>query len=152
MCASVLMIVALTCERHFAITSPHRVRFMNGFLQIYGNRCHLYRPTSCCSLFLFFWGPMGSSGLSNFLSCFQYRIYVRTTRWWKHLAFYVVPVTLLSFFFNIPMFLNLKVIQQSRQKNLKRFLGLKVKWMCVLQNSLFHLTSRTMIQTEGKRK
>ena len=25
MCASVLMIVALTCERHFAIDSPHQV-------------------------------------------------------------------------------------------------------------------------------
>ena len=28
MCASVLIIVALTCERHFAIRSPHRVSKM----------------------------------------------------------------------------------------------------------------------------
>eukprot|EP00094_Tigriopus_californicus_P000295 TCALIF_00285-PA protein Name:"Similar to FR FMRFamide receptor (Drosophila melanogaster)" AED:0.21 eAED:0.21 QI:91/0.57/0.37/0.62/0.57/0.75/8/0/476 len=60
MCSSVLMIVAFTFERHFAICSPH-----------------------------------------------QYRIHICTTPPWKHLSYYVVPVTLLSFFFNIPMFMNL---------------------------------------------
>jgi len=67
MCASVLLIVALTCERHFAIRSPHR-----------------------------------------------YRIHIRTTPWWKHLSYYVVPVTVLSLIFNIPMFINL---QRSWMKN-----------------------------------
>ena len=62
MCLSVLMIVAFTFERHFAICSPHR-----------------------------------------------YRIHIRTTPPWKHLCYYIVPVTLLSFFFNIPMFMNLQV-------------------------------------------
>lgn len=31
-----------------------------------------------------------------------------TTPAWRHLACYVVPVTFLSFFFNIPMFMNLQ--------------------------------------------
>ncbi len=39
----------------------------------------------------------------------QYRIRIRTTKWWKHLAIYVVPVSILSVVFNIPMFFNLKV-------------------------------------------
>ena len=39
----------------------------------------------------------------------KYRIHIRTTPSWKHLSFYLVPVTLLSFFFNIPMFINLQV-------------------------------------------
>ena len=81
MCSSVLMIVALTFERHFAIRSPHRVR---PFLQ-------------CCYL--------------DFTTLFsiQYRIHIRTTEWWKHLSFYVVPVTVLSVIFNIPIFMNLQV-------------------------------------------
>ena len=62
MCASVLMIVALTFERHFAICNPHK-----------------------------------------------YRIHLRTTARWKHLAMYIAPVTAMSFFFNIPMFINLQV-------------------------------------------
>ncbi len=65
MCASVLMIVAFTFERHFAIRSPH-----------------------------------------------QYRIHIRTTEPWKHLSFYIVPVTILSFFFNVPIFINLQVSPQ----------------------------------------
>ncbi len=43
------------------------------------------------------------------MTLLQYRVHLRTTKRWKHLASYVVPVTVLSFFFNIPMFLNLKV-------------------------------------------
>jgi len=61
MCASCFMIVALTCERHFAIDSPH-----------------------------------------------QYRVHLRITKWWKHIAYYVVPVTFCSFFFNVPLFINLQ--------------------------------------------
>ncbi|XP_059087359.1 FMRFamide receptor-like isoform X2 [Tigriopus californicus] len=61
MCASVLMIVALTFERHFAICNPHK-----------------------------------------------YRIHLRTTPRWKHLAMYIAPVTIFSLFFNIPMFINLQ--------------------------------------------
>ena len=45
-----------------------------------------------------------------FFGTFQYRIHIRTTDWWKHLGYYVVPVTILSLFFNIPMFINLQVI------------------------------------------
>ena len=45
-----------------------------------------------------------------FFWTFQYRIHIRTTDWWKHLGYYVVPVTILSLFFNIPMFINLQVI------------------------------------------
>ena len=33
MCASVLLIVALTCERHFAIRSPHRVSIQYFWVQ-----------------------------------------------------------------------------------------------------------------------
>ena len=62
MCASVLMIVALTFERHFAICNPHK-----------------------------------------------YRIHLRTTARWKHLAMYIAPVTVFSVFFNIPLFINLQV-------------------------------------------
>ena len=32
MCASVLMIVALTFERHFAIRAPHTVSILNGHM------------------------------------------------------------------------------------------------------------------------
>ena len=39
----------------------------------------------------------------------RYRIHIRTTPWWKHLAFYVVPVTVASILFNIPSFLNIEV-------------------------------------------
>ena len=35
LCASVLMIVALTCERHFAICSPHAVSFLFYELRIH---------------------------------------------------------------------------------------------------------------------
>ena len=63
MCASILMLVALTWERHFAICSPH-----------------------------------------------QYRIHIRTTSRWRHLCRYFVPVTLCSFLFNIPTFINVEVI------------------------------------------
>lgn len=66
MCASVLMIVALTFERHFAICNPHK-----------------------------------------------YRIHLRTTPRWKHLAMYIAPVTIFSLFFNIPMFINLQVRQRA---------------------------------------
>lgn len=38
-----------------------------------------------------------------------YRIHIRTTPRWKHLAMYIVPVTALAIFFNVPMFLNLQV-------------------------------------------
>ena len=61
MCASVLMIVALTFERHFAICNPHK-----------------------------------------------YRIHLRTTARWKHLCAYIAPVTAMSLFFNVPMFINLQ--------------------------------------------
>ena len=45
----------------------------------------------------------------TYFSTFQYRVHLRLTKWWKHLAYYIVPVTFLSFFFNIPLFINLKV-------------------------------------------
>ena len=61
MCASVLMIVALSHERYFAICSPH-----------------------------------------------AYRIHLRSVQRWKHLAKYIVPVLILSVFFNVPIFINLK--------------------------------------------
>ena len=35
-----------------------------------------------------------------------YRIHIRTTPRWKHLAMYIVPVTALAIFFNVPMLLN----------------------------------------------
>ena len=47
----------------------------------------------------------------TYFSTFQYRVHLRLTKWWKHLAYYIVPVTFLSFFFNIPLFINLKVKQ-----------------------------------------
>ena len=39
----------------------------------------------------------------------QYRIHILTTPWWKHLSYYVLPVSILSLIFNIPMFINLQV-------------------------------------------
>ncbi len=53
---------------------------------------------------------------------------------------------------NVSQFEGKTTIAPKIQKISKEvFWGLKVKWMCVRQNSLFHLTSRTMIQTEGEK-
>jgi hypothetical protein len=38
-----------------------------------------------------------------------YRIHIRTTRRCKHLAMYIIPVTALAIFCNVPMFLNVQV-------------------------------------------
>jgi hypothetical protein len=46
----------------------------------------------------------------------RYRIHILTTSRWKHLALYVVPVTILSFLFNIPTFLNLDVSTKDMQR------------------------------------
>ena len=91
MCASVLMIVALTFERHFAICNPHK-----------------------------------------------YRIHLRTTARWKHLAMYIAPVTAMSFFFNIPMFINLQV----RTSELSGVIG--------KLNRLDQLTLRTVLNLTMK--
>ena len=41
MCASCFMIVALTCERHFAIDSPHQVSYLSqGPLITDGRNCN----------------------------------------------------------------------------------------------------------------
>ena len=64
-----------------------------------------------------------------------YRIHIRTTPPWKHLSYYIVPVTFLSFFFNIPMFINLQVRQFSRTKVRCRF--------CLNTRSLKVLTVET---------
>ena len=47
--------------------------------------------------------------VSTTFSLLQYRIHILTTPWWKHLSYYVVPVSILSLIFNIPMFINLQV-------------------------------------------
>ena len=40
-----------------------------------------------------------------------YRIHIRTTARYKHLAMYIVPVTILAIFFNIPMLLNVVAVR-----------------------------------------
>ena len=102
MCFSVLMIVALTFERHFAIRSPHRVS-----IQIINYILHSFPSISKRNMILYL--LMYLVKVSNSVITIQYRIHIRTTAWWKHLAYYVVPVTLLSLFFNVPMFINLQV-------------------------------------------
>lgn len=60
LCGSVLMTVALSFERHFAIRFPN-----------------------------------------------EYRIHLRVTPWWKHLAYYLIPVIGISIALNIPLFTSL---------------------------------------------
>ena len=40
---------------------------------------------------------------------FQYRIHLRITPWWKHLAYYLIPVIGISVSLNIPLFTSLDV-------------------------------------------
>ena len=173
------MIVALTCERHFAIKSPHKVRdslrdmlgdkirdrlrdkirdwliakqrdrlrdwlidwlidrlrdWLGEFFQICfllwvnfdrkKQKQNVILRAVPRELITFSWRKdqtnkktlgiiiMFTRVATNLICAlfFQYRVHLRITKWWKHLACYVVPVTLLSIFFNIPLFINLKVV------------------------------------------
>ena len=42
-----------------------------------------------------------------------YRIHIRTTARYKHLAMYIIPVTILAIFFNIPMLLNVVAVRRN---------------------------------------
>ena len=77
---------------------------MDGFLLYIPTMflCHnVFLDTACDCVFIHF--------LVSISLLLQYRIHILTTPWWKHLSYYVLPVSILSLIFNIPMFINLQV-------------------------------------------
>ena len=50
MCASILMLVALTWERHFAICSPHQYRIHVRTTPRWRHLCRYYIPVMLCSI------------------------------------------------------------------------------------------------------